>query len=184
MLRWIALCLLMVTPAPAECPEVITGVEWDGAYTERLLGREGEVTELEATQVLSNMETVPIVQRSHAGVIPLWSSGTDGPMEFVWITPLPSVSDLLPGASFTLAGRFIGMPEEQPVSLDVTVLGYETISVAGCSYEVLKVEEVMSHASGADFPTITFLHVPSLMVLRMDIRLPGFVDTREAVALQ
>jgi hypothetical protein len=151
--------------AAAGCPEVITRTVWDDGLAFAVTAREGEV----AVMTGGPAEGAGVDYRMQAGLILLQSSGVDGPILYDWAPPLPRVADLVPGASFDLTGTQTAMMLTVPVRLQISVTAAEEMTVAGCTYPVLRAELRLTE-DGTEYGAMaTWLHVPSLMPLRQEM---------------
>lgn len=181
-----ALALAAAGPAAFAdpCPAVITATDWDDGTRITLASRASDMMVLDTGIPLDGGESFPVRFRMQAGLIPLWNSGADGPVSHDWTTPLPGPADLLPGARFDLTGSLHAWGEVQPLTLRISVLGVEDLTVAGCTYEVTRIETQMTEGATAAAPVLTWLHLPSLMPLREASETAETPWRREVVALR
>lgn len=147
-------------------PQLISKIEDTSGTSFTRNERVGDETADEMALVLSG-DTYITRQRTHVGVIPLWNSGLDSPIVYEWDRALPGGADLEPGAVFALEGRTKSSLDVTPIRIDLRVIARETLTVVGCSYEVLKIERSELRGDRAIGLQTVWLHVPSLMPLQM-----------------
>lgn len=148
------------------CPVTITHIDWDDGARDTVSDRENDVLALDSEIPMGGGDRYPVRFRTQAGIVPLWNSGADGPVSHDWTTPLPSAADLVPGAKFDLKGNVDAWGERVPVSLTLSVAGTEQLEVAGCSYDVTRIETRRRVNGAEEDPVEVWLHLPSLLPLR------------------
>lgn len=184
----LAAALALAAPGSAAfagaCPAVISGTDWDDGTRVTVSTRASDMLVLETGIAMDDGEHFPIRFRTQAGVIPLWNSGADGPVSHDWTTPLPSAADLVPGATFDLAGSLQAWGEVEPLALRLSVRETAELTVAGCSYPVTVIE--MQQTLGAEVvpPVVVWLHLPSLLPLREESEAAPEPWAREVAALR
>ncbi|MGB4826503.1 MAG: hypothetical protein WBP18_04385 [Paracoccaceae bacterium] len=173
MIRPIALCLALLPAAGlAEClPEgqVPQKATYDSGAVVEVLGREGEVIRYRQTIVETGKQVEMTVQ---AGIFTLSALRDGEGAVFTWKAALPALADLVPGATFHEEAMLTtpGFLPPRPFTTDLEVVGPEVIEVAGCPMPALKLV-VKNREAGKDLGENTkWLHLPSLITLKSEIR--------------
>lgn len=182
----VALLVAFAAPALADClpegqlPKTLTS---DSGATIELKAREGDAISYRQTIAESGKQIDMVV---HAGIFTLEAKRGEEGAVFDWTTDLPSVADLTPGASFHEEAILTtpGILPPRPFTTDVTVVGREEITIAGCKYEALKVV-VKNNEAGRDLGENTkWIHLPSLTTLRSELREGEAVHKQEMIAVE
>jgi hypothetical protein len=187
MIRSLALCLILgaALPAGADCPapEALTKVTFNSGAVIEILGREGDVLTYRQTVV----ETGRVVEMTvQSGLYTLTALRDGEGAVFDWKTALPGVADLVPGAVFTAEAMLTtpGFLPPRPFAAKVTVVGPEEVTVAGCTYDALKVVVENAEAGKPLGVNTKWLQLDSLISLRSEIAEGGEVKVQEVVAFE
>jgi hypothetical protein len=105
---------------------------------------------------------------------------------FDWKTALPAVDEL--AAGMTVSAEAIlttpGFLPPRPFTTEIEVVGMEEITVAGCLMPALKVI-VRNREAGKDLGEITkWLHLPTLLSLKSEVREGDKIRAQEVVAME
>ncbi|MFZ1469641.1 MAG: hypothetical protein WAT09_11795 [Paracoccaceae bacterium] len=187
MIRPLTLSLaLLPMPLLADClPEGQLPVKatYDSGATVETLGRDGDALRYRQIIAESGKE---IEMTVHAGIFTLSAlRGGEGAV-FAWKDPLPALADLTPGSTFHAEAMLTtpGFLPPRPFVTDLTVIGDEVIEVAGCPMPALKII-VINHEAGKNLGEITkWLHLPSLLTLKSEVREGDKMRGQEVTSLE
>lgn len=186
MFRPLALALCLSSPVTAEClPEGTkpTKATYNSGSVIEVLGYEGETLTYRQT-IIENGKQVEMTV--HAGIFTISAlRGGEGAV-FAWKTGLPALSELVAGASFAEEAMLTtpGLLPPRPFTTDLTIIGMEEITVAGCTYPALKMV-VTNKEAGKDLgQTTKWVHLPSLLTLRSEVRQGDDMRLQEAVVVE
>lgn len=186
MFRPLALALCLSSPAMAGClPDGTLPVKatYNSGVIYEVLGREGESLAYRQT-VIENGKQVEMTV--HAGIFTVSALRDGEGAVFDWKTGLPALADLVAGAVFAEEAMLTtpGLLPPRPFATEVTIIGMEDITVAGCTYPALKMV-VKNKEAGKDLGEITkWLHLPSLLTLRSEVREGDKMRLQEVVVLE
>lgn len=172
---WLPMIALLTVSAAAEaaCRDGVEAslpnkVTFDNGSIVEVLERDANGLRYRATDGKSGRATESRVQ---AGTFVLETLLDGKAITFDWSTPLPSLTDLVVGASFD-ADATVTAPDRPSRSLRVIVKvqGEDVVLLDGCRYPVLIIE-VRNFDSDQQFSTVTkYLHVASQIPLRTIVR--------------
>lgn len=184
MIRPLALCLS--SPAMADClPEgsLPLRLTYDSGAVIEVLGREGEAVRYRQIVVETGKQVEMTV---HAGIFTVSALRDGEGAVFDWTTGLPVLAELVPGAMFHEEAMLTtpGFLPPRPFTTDLEIVGLEEIEVAGCKVEALKMV-VRNREAGKDLGEITkWVHLPSLLTLRSEVREGGSMRAQEVVVME
>lgn len=184
MIRPLALALCLSSPALADClPEggVPAKLTYDSGAVVEVLGREGETVRYRQTVTGKEVEMTV-----HAGIFTVSALRDGEGAVFDWTIGLPALTELTAGASFHEEAMLTtpGFLPPRPFTTDLEIIGMEEIEVAGCRMQALKMV-VRNREAGKDLGEITkWLHLPSLLTLRSEVREGAAMRAQEVVAME
>lgn len=165
------------------CPVEPSKVSLNSGATIRVTAQEGDT--------LSYLQTVEATGQTvemtvHLGLVTLTAMRDGEGAVFDWKTPLPTATDLVPGATFSLEAMLAtpGILPPRPFTAEIEVVGLETVEVAGCSYEALKVIVKNAEAGKPLGETVKWIHLPTLLTLKSEITEKGDTRVQEVTALE
>ncbi|MBK8439989.1 MAG: hypothetical protein IPL38_11030 [Rhodobacter sp.] len=187
MVRSFALCLCLSTvSAGADCLP-------DGALPTRLTYSSGAVIEVASRdgERISYRQTIvetgqQVDMTVHAGIFTVSALRDGQGAVFDWSTGLPALAELTPGASFHEEAMLTtpGFLPPRPFTTDLEIIGEEMIEVAGCEMPALKMV-VKNREAGKDLGENTkWLHLPSLVTLKSEIREGDSLRGQEVVVME
>ncbi len=186
MIRPFALALCLSSPALADClPEGSppSRLTYDSGAVIEVLAREGETVRYRQTVVETGKQVEMTV---HAGIFTVSALRDGEGAVFDWTTGLPALAELVPGAAFHEEAMLTtpGFLPPRPFTTDLEIVGIEEIEVAGCRMQALKMV-VRNREAGKDLGEITkWLHLPSLLTLRSEVREGAAMRAQEVVAME
>lgn len=186
MIRPLVLALCLSSPALADClPEggMPAKLTYDSGAVVEVLGREGETVRYRQT-IAGNGRVVEMTV--HAGIFTVSALRDGEGAVFDWTTGLPALAELTAGASFHEEAMLTtpGFLPPRPFTTDLEIVGMEEIQVAGCRMQVLKMV-VRNREAGKDLGEITkWVHLPSLLTLRSEVREGTAMRAQEVVAME
>lgn len=186
MIRPFALALCLSSPALADClPEGSLPVKltYNSGVVTEVLGREGETVRYRQTVVETGRQVEMTV---HAGIFTVSALREGEGAVFDWTTGLPALAELVPGATFHEEAMLTtpGFLPPRPFTTDLEIVGMEEIKVAGCKVEALKMV-VRNREAGKDLgEVIKWVHLPSLLTLRSEVREGAAMRAQEVVAME
>lgn len=186
MIRSSALCLTLCLPATAfaECPSAdapITRATYNSGAVVEVMGRDGN--QIVYRQTIA--ETGKVVEMTvQAGIYTITALRDGQGAVFDWKAALPTVADLTPGADFHSEATLTtpGFMPPRPFTADVTVVGEEEVTVAGCTLPTLKVVVKNNEAGQALGDNTKWIHMPSLLTVKSEIADHGEVRLQEVIA--
>lgn len=182
----LAFCLGLSSPAFAEClpegqmPEKLT---YDSGAVIEVLGYKDDAVIYRQTVVESGKQVEMTV---HAGIYTLSALRDGEGAVFDWKTALPAVDDLAAGMTVSAEAMLTtpGFLPPRPFTTELEVVGMEEITVAGCPMPALKVI-VRNREAGKDLGEITkWLHLPTLLSLKSEVREGDKTRAQEVVAME
>ena len=182
----IALCLGLCSPVFGDClpdgglPQKLTLSS--GAVIE-VLGREGDAVSYRQTIIETGKQVEMTV---HAGIFTVSALRDGEGAVFDWTTGLPALAELVPGAVFHEEAMLTtpGFLPPRPFTTDLEVIGEEMITVAGCEIAALKIV-VKNREAGKDLGEITkWVHLPSLLTLKSEVREGDKMRAQEVVVME
>lgn len=184
-----ALCLsLPALPLPALGACLTTdsppaAITLDSGARVEVLGRDGDVLRYRQTIAETGKQVEMTV---HAGIFTVSALRDGEGAVFDWSTGLPALADLVPGATFHEEAMLTtpGFLPPRPFTTDLEIVGMEQITVAGCTVQALKMV-VKNREAGKDLGEITkWLHLPSLLTLRSEVREGDRMRAQEVVRFE
>ncbi len=186
MIRPFALALCLSSPGLADClPEGSppSRLTYDSGAMIEVLAREGETVRYRQTVAETGKQVEMTV---HAGIFTVSALRDGEGAVFDWTTGLPALAELVPGATFHEEAMLTtpGFLPPRPFTTDLEIVGIEEIEVAGCRMQALKMV-VRNREAGKDLGEITkWLHLPSLLTLRSEVREGAAMRAQEVVAME
>jgi hypothetical protein len=186
MFRPLALAVCLGSPVMADClPEgtLPFRATYNSGVIYEVTGRAGETLTYRQTIIESGKQVEMTV---HAGIFTVSALRDGEGAVFDWKTGLPALADLVAGATFAEEAMLTtpGLLPPRPFTTDVSIIGVEDITVAGCTYQALKMV-VKNKEAGKDLGEITkWLHLPSLLTLKSEVREGEKMRVQEVVVLE
>lgn len=181
-----AAALGLAAPAAADCLADGSGpakITFDSGAVVEVTGHQGDVLSYRQT-VVDSGKTVEMTV--HLGVFTLSALRDGEGAVFDWKTDLPKAADLVPGATFQEEAMLTtpGFLPPRPFKTDLTVVGDEDLTVAGCTIRATKMV-IHNREAGKDLGEITkWVHMPTLLTLRSEVREGSAMRAQEAVTIE
>lgn len=170
-------------PAFAACPEMPAKLSYNSGAVVEVLSRDADRIVYRQTLAENGRVVEMTVQ---AGIYTITALRDGEGAVFDWKTALPTVAELVPGASFRSEAILTtpGFMPPRPFTAEVEVIGPEEVTVAGCTYPALKVVVRNNEGGKALGDNTKWIHLPTLLTLKSEIAEGTDVRAQEAVVIE